>query len=337
MQRRRYLPIIITASIVFLGGIMVGYWTNVREAPLRVGQGGEATPEVTAEAGTLTLPRPLAFNGNPTGDWDIFVLAPDGTLTNLTAEGSAHDYFPSWALDGGQINFISNRGSPDEMGPSQVQPDGSGLRSLSILSAIFTLVQEGRFDWDPGWSPDGTRLLWSSLRDFNLELYTIPTASDFAIANATRLTNHPGRDWFGAWSPDGTRIVLASDRNGNEDLFILDATGGEPRLLVDGPWDEIRGQWSLDGKTILYVHDEDDAMLVNGQLSLMLIDADGQNNRPLGDAVFAGGRVWSPEGYSAYATNEGGQWHILVSDPDGMVRLRITPEDGDYLFPVWGP
>lgn len=333
-------------ALIVVIGLVAGWLAfSTRNATLQVGSGriAEVTSEalITEDEGIpfASPPYTLAFSSNSAGAWDIYRLDSDGTQQNLTGDGSgAHHYFPSFALDGGMINFISSRGN-NELVPTQVKPNGEGLRSLSIVQAIFTLVGEGRFDWDPSWSPRAEKMLWSSLRDFNLELYVIEAGDTLNLANASRLTNDGGRDWFGAWSPDGTRIAFASDRNGNEDVYLINADGTGLTRLTDSPFDDLRAMWELDGTRLLYVHDADDAALLAGQVMLWGIDTGAEDATPAPhEGAFAGAAVWSPDGqYVAYVSNETGSWHIYVMNADGTGKRRVTDGDADHLFPVWQP
>jgi TolB protein len=276
----------------------------------------------------------VAFLSNRGGMWDLWLIDSSGVLRNLTSDDFP-DYFASWDFASERVNFLTGR--TGELGPAQVFPDGSNLRTLSIVEAISTLFFEGRTDWDPAWSPDGARVLWASLRDFNLELYVSDNLPD---APAQRLTADGGRDWFGAWSPDGTRIAFASDRSGNEDIYVMNADGSGLRMLTDHPADDVYPVWSLDGETLLFVS-ERDALLSSGDLRLYMLDPDVEAPvaGPLAEnARFAGDPTYAADGREVvYMSNEGGRWSLYVMSADGSDVRRITDGAGDDLFPVWRP
>lgn len=274
----------------------------------------------------------LAFISNRGENWDIYSLDADGVLTNLTAGDEFDDYFPSYDFASERINFLSARLS--ELGPTQVFPDGTNLRTLTVLDAVTTMFFEGRFDWDPAWTLDG-RALWSSLRDLNLELYVTDDEN-----TAQRLTSDGGRDWFAAWSPDGQSVVFSSDRAGNEDIYIMDANGENLRQLTTHPANDIHGTWSLDGDVLLFVSEREN-LLSSGQIDLYMLDpfADDPSVRLLGaDEVFEGDPVVSADGQSiAFVSNRDGNWSLYMMDADGSNLRRLTDNQGDDLFPVWRP
>ncbi len=314
--RRRWLLVLLLSGlvVVLIGGWLV--WRNLTQTAIPFGQ---ASGEIAF----------IQRNAN----WDITVLRPDG-LHVVTAGDAWDDYFASFDFRGERINFLSLRAG--ELGPTQVQPDGSGLRTLGVVDAVTTMVFEGRFDWDPSWSPDSTKLVWSSLRDLNLELYTADNQPD---AVPVRLTNHPARDWFASWSPDGTRIAFASDRAGNEDIYVMNADGTNLRQLTDHPANDIFPVWSLDGEALLFVS-ERDAPLGNGSLTLYLLDpnAESPTPTPLGQTRFDGDPTYSADGREVvFMSNRDGDWSLYIMDVDGANLRRLTDTATDELFPVWRP
>ncbi len=343
MSKRRILLIIIVGVLVAL-----------------IGGGALFVFRLLNPAETVTLAqinRDIAFMSNrDNGQWGIYIITPEGDIRRVTplAEASddpctprnlgrghcAADYFPSYAFDGQMLNFLSNRHEV-ELGPAQARPDGSDFRILDVLGAIASVALDQRFDWDPQWSSTG-QIGWSKVADLNLEIYI----ADADGGNEQRLTrdgfNGP-RDWFLSWSADGESITYNSDRNGGvENIYrvdVADITPGDftPVQLTDNPVDDFRATWALDGESILFISDSDDGLL-NTRVQLFLMDTDGGNMRPLDDALFAGGAVYSADGSQmVYISNESGTWSLYLMDVATGDTVQLTDDTGDDLFPVWEP
>jgi len=125
-------------------------------------------------------------------------------------------------------------------------------------------------DSRPGWSPDGTRVVFSraTLDTTGDGRITANDASDIYILDLTsreeqNLTVTPDFDDFNfAWSPDGEWIAFSSvrqDVNGDgrinlsdsRDLFLIRVDGSEERRLdLDGE-QVFYPSWSADGRFIL--------------------------------------------------------------------------------------
>jgi Tol biopolymer transport system component len=319
-RKLRGLTLRIVLSIVLLVALLVVFAISRFQQPPTIPQG---------------IPNgELAFISNRDGNWEIYILDAQGNARNVTAD-PADDYFPSWAFDSEQINFVSDR--TGELGPTQIKPDGSEARSLTILSAITTLFFENRLDWDPQWSPDGNYLWWASLRDFNLELYVMDKDGE----NVTRVTDNPSRDWFGSWSPDNQQLVFSSDREGNENIYSIDITGENLRQLTDDGEDDLRPIWSLDGRQIAFVSERENP-LPSGVMDVFVMNPDGSDQHKLTpETTFEGGLMRSADGTQfVYMSNRDGHWHLYAraADCEGdSCARRLTDGDSDNLFPVWRP
>ncbi len=91
-------------------------------------------------------------------------------------------------------------------------------------------VTADRFDnFDPEWSPDGTRIAYASNRSGNYDLWVRPMDG----SPETRITRDPGMDSEPSWEPSGQRIVFVSNRTGARELWIVSAQGGPERQLTD--------------------------------------------------------------------------------------------------------
>jgi TolB protein len=123
----------------------------------------------------------IAFVGpGPEGAYqasDIYVMDADGSnVTNLTNSDTV-DLDPNWSPDGSEIAFRSRRDPPAgwTMGdaPDEIYvmaADGSDVRRLTNDTAV---------DQSPVWSPDGTRIAYTSMEEGETRVYSFtPDGTD---------------------------------------------------------------------------------------------------------------------------------------------------------------
>jgi TolB protein len=100
----------------------------------------------------------------------------------------------------------------------------------------------------PDWSPRDGRILFTSDRDGDFELYTVrPDGTEL-----DRITNVPGVDAHSSWCAGGDWIVFSSARMGFKDemalydavpqpyneIFAMRADGSDVRQLTDNKWED---------------------------------------------------------------------------------------------------
>ena len=115
----------------------------------------------------------------------------------------------------------------------------------------------------------GPRILFSSTRDGNPEIYTMnPDGS-----NVVNLSQHPRADRVPAWSPDGQKIGFTSTRDGNTELFVMDADGENPTQLTHTPFHVYNTGfvWSPDGTKIAF------SSIREGKQDVYVMNGDGDN------------------------------------------------------------
>ena len=88
-------------------------------------------------------------------------------------------------------------------------------------------------DGEPDWSPDGSRIVFTSDREGNEDIYIVNADG----TGVMQLTDHPAPDTEPQWSPDGTRIAFTSARDPRAEVYVIDPDGTGLTRLTDGPDD----------------------------------------------------------------------------------------------------
>jgi Tol biopolymer transport system component len=166
---------------------------------------------------------------------------------------------------------------------------------------------------------------------------------DVTPARIRPLTGSVGVTGQGDWSPDGSFFAYAHSTNGPLDIFIRATAGGDPVLLVESPWDDMRPVWSPDNRWIAFLSNRE------GQMGLYLIPPLGGAIRHLSDLGFdplttlasraLGPSAWSPDGgqivFSRMRDGSCGLWTIDLAT--GEETSLTSPADADDAHATWSP
>ncbi len=217
---------------------------------------------LTGEA--FPIAEQIQTQGNPPAG--VFSASENGVLAYQT--GSAMDGFKlTWFDRGGkQIGIL---GDPAVYGDVELSPDGKRA-SVSIVEAgkgrniwIYDVARslKTRFTFDAAidapsiWSPDGSRVVFSSNRKVHTDLYQ--NASDGSGTEAPLLEDNFDK-FPDSWSPDG-RFILYTISGGPtaSDLFVLPLTGDRrPVPFEKTQFIELTGRFSPDGRWVAYRSNE---------------------------------------------------------------------------------
>jgi dipeptidyl aminopeptidase/acylaminoacyl peptidase len=98
----------------------------------------------------------------------------------------------------------------------------------------------------PEWSPDGTKIAFTSNREGsdNFEIYVMNADG----SGQTNISNNPAYDALPNWSPDGTKIAFESTRHdtlsGRPDIYVMNADdGSNPIRLTTHPAHDEAPDW----------------------------------------------------------------------------------------------
>ena len=81
---------------------------------------------------------------------------------------------------------------------------------------------------DPAFSPDGSRIAYTSDESGNKEIYVTTVNGGKTL----RITEEPAADYYPAWFPDGTSLAFVSERGGKTGIWKVSALGGGATLLI---------------------------------------------------------------------------------------------------------
>lgn len=133
----------------------------------------------------------------------------------------------------------------------EVKQGAPKVVSLSPVEQITT----GGADTLPGFSPDGTKLVFSRGPAGAEDIYI----KDIGSGTETQLTAGGGRDRYATFSSDGTKIVFSSDGNplgtnpeGDREIFTMNIDGSGLTQLTTNAFDDSHPRYSPDGTRIAY-------------------------------------------------------------------------------------
>lgn len=202
--------------------------------------------------------------------------------------------------------------------------DSNGANPLRLTNNTFQ-------DLDPEWSPDGTKIAFSSFRDGNREIYVM----DADGGNPTRLTNNSFFDSEPTWSPDGTKIAFRSARNGNADIYVMDADGTDEVRLTTHPNIDSQPSWSPAGSSIAFIRTD----AVGAEADVWTMDTDGGNQTQLTHTAGDDAQPdWSPGGsYILFTSFRDGNFEIYRMTAGGADETRLTNSSGEDTQASWAP
>jgi len=300
--------------------------------------------------GLLVAGIGLACNetpSEPTGDGGpghlVFIRSGNFLRDVYTIDASSHnlaqvttslalDDWAGWSPDTFKIVFMSDR-IPDTTYTARFQiyvmrSDGSNLGQLTFPDPARDSsghIKDTTSNFQPAWSPDGTKIVFGSTRDTNPQIYVMEPNG----TNVLRLTHTSAADGQAAWSPDGTKIAFATTRDGNDEIYVMNADGSNPVNLTQNSRSDLLPQWSPDGTKIAFQSDR------LTDYAVWVMNADGSNPVRLTEpAPPAGAPAWSPDGTRIAYEQNGDIWIMNV---DGTRKIRITSGFWADGLPQWRP
>lgn len=273
--------------------------------------------QVLAKAPTT---EKIAFSSNRNGNWDIYIMNPDGSQQERLTRGNGINFSPVWSPNGEQILFGSNRDGDRDL--YVMDADGSNIRRVFKKLAPRA---------EATWSPDGKKIAFHAERP----QWSIQTAT----IHGTHVEQVALAEWRGgdpAWSPNGKEIAFVGTIGAARRILIVKLGSGLIRTFLpkERSW-MYSPAWSPDGSKIAFSWPTG---ALGDKESIYVVNRDGSDLRPIGEPAFeVFSPAWSPDGdkiaYVEDAKNNNDR-QIVVVDVETGAKKRLT-RLGLNLTPAW--
>jgi Tol biopolymer transport system component len=276
--------------------------------------GGEPEP-----SGRIAFP---AFDSNR-GTYDIYIVNADGTNLRRVVEEASQ---PALSPNGQYLAY------------HHWQVDDRGLVVSNSNGANPLRVTDFLEDGLPAWSPDSTKIVFSSYREVDRfsRLYWLwaDNMRDWEYQRG----HMPVYGEYPVWMPDGRILYQATKPP--RGLTIMNSDTYNPVLILAD--DNAKAlTLSPDGQSIAFMSPRE------GKWDIYRVQVDGSGLLRLTDSPANDGLpAWSPDGRSiAFVSDSGGQWRLWIMNANGSNPSVLTnlpgPVDGrvefepDYLNHGW--
>lgn len=271
-----------------------------------------------------------------------FVMRPDGSGLKQVSNGTGKTTCGWFLPDGGKLLFASSHAADTACPP---RPDPSkgyvwGIDAFDIysvnrdVSGLKRITNYNTYTAEGVLSADGKRFVFTSLKDGDLDIYTM----NIDGTDVRQLTHQPGYDGGPWWSPDGTKIAYRAYhptdpkelqdyrdllqqhmiRPNKMELWIMDADGGNQRQITSLGGANFGPSWTPDGKRIVFSSNHKNPR--SGNFDLYLVNADGTGLEQItASPAFDGFPMFSPDGKQLlWASNrhdvKSGETNLFIAD-----------------------
>lgn len=287
----------------------------------------------TVKPGISNPTSGIAFVSDRSGNWDIFLIQPDGSGLTQVTDHPAVDSDPDWSPDGRQIAFYSKRdGSADIF---IMAADGS--QPVNLINDPKDSLDD---EFAPRWNPDGTTISLYTDRfpprgSCTTEIHQLALLrTSGSEKGLDQFETVPGEQYASNWSPDGRYLVFNSScQIKGFQLYIYDSKNGDTNQITKDPYPHTDPAWSHDGKLLAFVAN------IEGNIDIYILDLETKKqtritNHPAKDTQ----PTWSPyDNQIAFITNRDRNLEIYIMNADGSNPFNLSMHPADDWYPSWSP
>jgi dipeptidyl aminopeptidase/acylaminoacyl peptidase len=306
------------------------------------------------------------FSASNTG---VLVYSTDSAFVPVSMPGILRGQLTWFDRSGRVLSTVGEPGiyrilalSPDEQFVALERGDPAS-QNIDVYLFEFARGVNNRFTFDPQrdvqpvWSPDGSSVLFTRMRDGNGEWYR--RAADMS-GDEEPLFRAKGQGVVSAISPDGRFALFTGPLPGPADIQAVDlskvAEAREAIPLVTSEFNEANARFSPDGRWFAYASNESGAY----EIYVRPFNPDGAPGAPLsvgGRAMVSkggatpGGAIWRADGKELFylapdrklmsvavetqpTFRVGGPPQPLFQAPRGVLFFDVSRDGQRFLIPV---
>ena len=261
----------------------------------------------------------IAFSSNRNGNWEIYIMNPDGTRQERLTRNNTGDYSPVWSPTGEQILFTSDRDGNRDL--YVMDADGSDVRRVFRKPAKRL---------EPTWSPEGDRIAFhAETPQWSIQTATIHGANVEQAAFAEWRGGNP------SWSANGNEIAFVGNVGGTRRILIVKLGSGliHTFLPKEQSW-MYSPSWSPEGDKLAFTWYK---WGIGDRTAIFVANRDGSRLKQIGKpALGTSSPAWSPEGDKIVYTEEAIErdLQIVVVDVETGKKKQLTHR-GLNITPAW--
>jgi PKD repeat protein len=291
--------------------------------PSTLDEGGSVSFVITTDPATYDS-LSWDFNGDGTADDTTntsasFTFATAGTYTaslTLTNAGGSNTSTQTITVN-----------APAPIDRTFVYASGGEIFMMSDDgSNQLNITNNGSTDFQPQFSPDGSRIVFVSDRDGNNEIYIM----DSTTYVTTRVTFNDASDIQPAWSNDGSQIVFVREDTtlGTNNIWRINTDGSGETQLTFSDGDEEQPTWA--NSQIVFVNYD------SGTSDISIMNTDGSSIAPVAsDPNFDESQPDFQDGVVVFISNETGNDEIWSINTDGSGKTQLTFNGSSESQPHW--
>jgi Tol biopolymer transport system component len=284
--------------------------------------------------------RGILFSSDRDGERRLWNVSLSDTRLEVLPAARSEPSLPTIARQGHGLAYVTRETDLNIWrirGPLAEHPGGLATK----------LIASTRFDADPQYSPDGTRIAFSSDRSGKAEIWECDSEGHNPV-QLTSLGNSPADEsGMPRWSPDGLHIAFGNPTAGPGNVYVMDVESRQRCTLSTGRPNWTRPSWSHDGRWIYFGSNRD------GEYQIWKVSAEGVTARQLtrhggrepiespdGKYVYyarSSGDIWSPHSWSIWRIPAAGGDETLVLDRGPQGYWAILAQGICYIDPATTP